>query len=299
MDTLWRDYRLDWVRSGVFRGIKFTQCNLSPVLKAGSYRWMFCILCVCGGWLQTCSLNVPPPPSDPASLTIPFYKSGICQAYVERQGATLGDFDIAANTIKLFDSNENTVIHQHSILSNWCYVLPSMKMGQIINISHIIPPESPFRSYKDFQMHWKSLMIAENKYLTCETLTSKMTLSVKESNMEASVKKGCARRRQAKIVEAIQPGEEKALGRPQSNFQYPKGDYEKAGEGLFTRVCSDRTRSNDFKLAEGVFRLDIIRRKFFTVRVVRHWNCLPREAVDAPSLEEFKDGFDGTLSNLV
>ncbi|XP_062367720.1 uncharacterized protein C18orf63 homolog [Cinclus cinclus] len=69
----------------------------------------------------------------------------------------LGDFDISANTIKLFDSNEYTVIQQHSILSNWCYVLPSMKMGQIINISHIIPPESPFQSYKDFQMHWKSL----------------------------------------------------------------------------------------------------------------------------------------------
>lgn len=34
----------------------------------------------------------------------------------------------------------------------------SMKMGQIINISHIIPPESPFHSYKDFQMHWKSLV---------------------------------------------------------------------------------------------------------------------------------------------
>ncbi|XP_030799515.1 uncharacterized protein C18orf63 homolog [Camarhynchus parvulus] len=167
-------------------------------------------------------------------MAIPFYKSGICQAYVERHGATLeapqtvtpallqtclsytltarlaprwnkaghllvqgkdflshsgrqnavvvdlnvserqlcisvepcsirlpppelGDFDISANIVKVFDSNENTVIQQHSILSNWCYVLPSMKMGQIINISHIIPPESPFRSYKDFQMHWKSL----------------------------------------------------------------------------------------------------------------------------------------------
>ncbi|XP_023777420.1 uncharacterized protein C18orf63 homolog isoform X4 [Cyanistes caeruleus] len=169
-------------------------------------------------------------------MAIPFYESGICQAYVERHGATLeapqtvtpallqtclsytltarlaprwnkaghllvqgkdflchsgrqnavvidlnvserqlcisvepcsirlpppklGDFDISANTTKLFDSNENMVIQQHSILSNWCYVLPSMKMGQIINISHIIPPESPFRSYKDFQMHWKSLEI--------------------------------------------------------------------------------------------------------------------------------------------
>ncbi|XP_071593155.1 uncharacterized protein C18orf63 homolog [Heliangelus exortis] len=167
-------------------------------------------------------------------MAISFYKSGICQTYVEKQGATLEapqavspamlqtclsytltarlaprwnkaghllvqgkdflsqsgkqnavvidlnvserqlcisvepcsirlpppklrDFDISPNTLKLFGSNENTVINQHSILSNWCYVLPSMKMGQIINISHIIPPESPFRSYEDLQMHWKSL----------------------------------------------------------------------------------------------------------------------------------------------
>ncbi|XP_072185994.1 uncharacterized protein C18orf63 homolog [Excalfactoria chinensis] len=69
----------------------------------------------------------------------------------------LGDFDILKNTIKLFESNENTVIDSHSILTNWCYVLPSMKMGQIINISHIIPPESPFRSYEELQMHWKNL----------------------------------------------------------------------------------------------------------------------------------------------
>ncbi|KFR11961.1 hypothetical protein N306_06599, partial [Opisthocomus hoazin] len=52
------------------------------------------------------------------------------------------------------------------------------------------------------------------------------------------------------------------------------------------------------KLKEGRFRLDI-RKKFFTVRVVRHWNRLPREAVDAPSLEVFKARLDGALSNLV
>ncbi|KFV39922.1 hypothetical protein N328_03120, partial [Gavia stellata] len=53
-----------------------------------------------------------------------------------------------------------------------------------------------------------------------------------------------------------------------------------------------------FKLKEGRFRLDI-RRKFFTMRVVRHWNRLPREAVDAPSLEAFKARLDGALGNLV
>ncbi|KFO77909.1 hypothetical protein N303_04719, partial [Cuculus canorus] len=46
------------------------------------------------------------------------------------------------------------------------------------------------------------------------------------------------------------------------------------------------------------FRLDI-RRKFFTLRVVRHWHRLPREAVDAPSLEVFKARLDGALGSLV
>ncbi|KFQ75971.1 hypothetical protein N335_14207, partial [Phaethon lepturus] len=52
------------------------------------------------------------------------------------------------------------------------------------------------------------------------------------------------------------------------------------------------------KLKEGRFRLDI-RKKLFTMRVVRPWNGLPREVVDAPSLEVFKVRLDGTLSNLV
>ncbi|KFV19926.1 Armadillo repeat-containing protein 4, partial [Tauraco erythrolophus] len=70
-------------------------------------------------------------------------------------------------------------------------------------------------------------------------------------------------------------------------FQYLKGAYRKAGEGLFTRACSDRTRGNGFKLKEGRFQL-ARRKKFFTLRVMRHWNRLPREVVDAPSLTEFK-----------
>ena len=81
-------------------------------------------------------------------------------------------------------------------------------------------------------------------------------------------------------------------------FQPLKGAYRKDGEGLFIRECRDGMRSNSFKLKEGRFRLDI-RKKFFTMRVVKHWNRLPREVIDAPSLETFKVRLDGALSNLI
>ncbi|GAB0182812.1 hypothetical protein GRJ2_000746500 [Grus japonensis] len=81
-------------------------------------------------------------------------------------------------------------------------------------------------------------------------------------------------------------------------FQYLEDTYKKAGERLFTRTCSDRTMRNSFKLKEDRFRLDM-RKKFFTVRVVRHWKRFPREVVDVSSLEVFKARLDGALGNLV
>ena len=77
-----------------------------------------------------------------------------------------------------------------------------------------------------------------------------------------------------------------------------KDAYKKDGEKHFTRASSDRTRGNGFKLKEGRCTLDV-RKKFFTMKVVRQQNRLPREVVDAPSLEVFKGRLDGALSNPV
>ena len=77
-----------------------------------------------------------------------------------------------------------------------------------------------------------------------------------------------------------------------------KGAYKQEGEQLFTRVDSDRTRGNGFKLRQGRFRLDI-RRGFSAERAVKHWNRLPKEVLDAPFLEAFKAGLDVALGSLV
>ena len=81
-------------------------------------------------------------------------------------------------------------------------------------------------------------------------------------------------------------------------FQYLKWAHKQEGEQLFTRVDGDRARGNGFKLRQGRFRLDISR-KFFTQRVVRHWNRLPKEVVDAPLLKAFKARLDVALGSLV
>ena len=99
-------------------------------------------------------------------------------------------------------------------------------------------------------------------------------------------------------VAVVQPGEEKAVGRPYSSLSVPERASRKDEDKHFNRACYDRARSNGFKLRDSIFWLDI-RKKSFTVRVVKHWNWLPRKVVDVPSLKTFSVRLDGGLSNLV
>jgi len=79
-------------------------------------------------------------------------------------------------------------------------------------------------------------------------------------------------------------------------YKYLKDGCQEDGAKLFSVVSSNKKRASGHKLKRRKFHLNMT---LFTLRVTEHWNRLPRDVVESPSLEIFKTRLDEVLCSLL
>ena len=96
---------------------------------------------------------------------------------------------------------------------------------------------------------------------------------------------------------AVQTGERKAEGRPCWYLSIFERRVSKSRVGLFSLV----TGRGEMALSCTGVSLGWIsgEKNFFTERVVKHWNRLPREVVESPSQDVFKNCLDVVLRDVI
>ena len=83
-------------------------------------------------------------------------------------------------------------------------------------------------------------------------------------------------------------------------YKYLKGGGKQSNEArLFSAMCSNRTRSNSLKFEHRKFHINNMQKNLYTVKVTEHWNRLPSEVVESPSVEIFKTQLDAYLFDLL
>lgn len=121
--------------------------------------------------------------------------------------------------------------------------------------------------------------------------------SREESQRLPKDQEACSMKR-AERAGCVQPGQSRAWWRTFLQIPVFKGGYKEVGDSLFIRSHMENMRVNGYKVLLGKFQLET-KGKFFTMRITRHWNNLPREVVDSPALARCKIQLGRVLGHLV
>ncbi|XP_072052020.1 uncharacterized protein [Amphiura filiformis] len=75
---------------------------------------------------------------------------------VKMSQSDIRDFEIAPGVFDHFFASTSNIIPEYAIEDKWCHILPSLKKGKLVSVTHQIPAVSPFKTYKDIRRYWKN-----------------------------------------------------------------------------------------------------------------------------------------------